>query len=41
MLQWDTPVQYIKGVGENRAALLGRLDIRTVGDLLRHYPRDY
>lgn len=38
---WDSPVQYLKGVGEHRAALFDRLGVRTVGDLLRHYPRGY
>ena len=35
------PVTAIKGVGEKTAALLGKLNIRTVEDLLRAYPRDY
>ena len=34
-------IQYLKGVGEHRAALYGRLGIVTVEDLLRHYPRGY
>ena len=33
--------QYIKGVGPVRLALLERLDIRTVEDLLHFLPRDY
>lgn len=36
-----TPVQFLKGVGEKRAALLAKLNIYTVGDLLAHYPREY
>ena len=39
MVQLTSPVQYVKGVGPRRAKLLERLDIYTVGDLLRHYPR--
>ncbi|MBU6450788.1 MAG: ATP-dependent DNA helicase RecG [Cyanobacteria bacterium REEB67] len=35
----EIPVQYVKGVGPKLASLLGTLDIRTVDDLLRHYPR--
>ena len=35
------PVTAIKGVGEKTAALLGKLNIRTVEDLLHAYPRDY
>ena len=37
----DTNIQYLKGVGEKRAALYRKLGIATVRDLLRHYPRDY
>lgn len=37
----DTPIAYLKGVGEKRAALYAKLRILTVGDLLTHYPRDY
>ncbi|HXK77016.1 MAG TPA: ATP-dependent DNA helicase RecG [Oscillospiraceae bacterium] len=37
----DSDIRYIKGVGEKRAALYGRLGVFTVGDLLEHYPRDY
>ena len=37
----DTSIQFVKGVGEKRAALFARLNIHTVDDLLRHYPRDY
>lgn len=38
---WNTPVQFVKGVGANRAALLERLNIRTVRDLLLTLPRRY
>ncbi|MFV0442670.1 MAG: ATP-dependent DNA helicase RecG [Planctomycetaceae bacterium] len=34
------PIQYLKGVGPSRAELLAKLDIRTVGDLLWHLPRE-
>ena len=40
-LRLDTPVQFLKGVGERRAELLGRLDVRTVRDLLYHIPFRY
>jgi ATP-dependent DNA helicase RecG len=35
----DTAVQYARGVGPSRAALLERLGISTVRDLLYHLPR--
>lgn len=35
------PVQYLKGVGPRRAALLGKLGIRTLRDLVNHYPERY
>lgn len=34
-------VQYIKGVGPNRAELLNKLGIYTLEDLITYYPRDY
>jgi len=34
-------VQYLKGVGEAKAALFHRLGIFSVGDVITHYPRDY
>lgn len=37
----DTPIQFLKGVGERRAELLQRLGIRTAGDLLWHVPHRY
>lgn len=37
-----TDIKYVKGVGPKRAALLSaELGIKTVGDLLRHYPTHY
>ncbi len=35
------PIQYLKGVGEKRAALFARLGVRTVADLLHLYPHRY
>lgn len=35
-----TPVQFLNGVGPSRAALLAKLEIFTVHDLLWHLPRD-
>ena len=38
----DADVKFIKGIGPARAELIGReLGIRTVSDLLRHYPSGY
>ena len=34
-------IRYLKGVGEKRAGLFGKLGIDTVGALLRFYPRSY
>ncbi len=41
MLKRTDKVQYLKGVGEKRAAQLAKLGILTIEDLLRSYPRDY
>lgn len=40
-MKTDTNIQFIKGVGERRAKLLGRLGISDAGGLLRFFPRDY
>ena len=37
----DTPVKFLKGVGERRAESLERLGIRTARDLLWHLPHRY
>ncbi len=36
-----TPVEFVRGVGPQRAELLARLDIHTAGDLIFCFPRDY
>ena len=41
MLELKKEVQYIKGVGPNRAVLLNKLGIYTLEDLITYYPRDY
>ena len=39
---FDTSIEFLKGVGPNRAALLNKeLGIFTYGDLLQHYPFRY
>jgi ATP-dependent DNA helicase RecG len=37
----DKPVQFLKGVGPRRAALLSRLELRTLGDLVYCFPSHY
>lgn len=37
----NTPVNKIRGVGDKRAKLFGKLGIFTALDLLRHFPRTY
>ena len=37
----NTPVQYVKGVGERRAAVLEKAGIQTASDLLRYKPFRY
>src|SRR5262245_21154610 len=41
MLQLDSDVQYVKGVGPRRASLLNSRGVRTVEDLLLHIPKSY
>src|SRR5690606_19040767 len=39
---FDTPIEYLKGVGPQRSALLNKqLNIFTFGDLIQHYPFRY
>lgn len=37
----DRSVSSLKGVGARRSLLYSRIGVRTIGDLLRHYPRSY
>lgn len=41
MLRLDTPVKFLKGVGERRAEAFEQLGIRTAQDLLFHLPHRY
>jgi ATP-dependent DNA helicase RecG len=36
-----SPVQYLKGVGTQRAEILKRIGIHRVSDMLFYFPRDY
>src|SRR4051794_24523730 len=36
-----TPVEFVRGVGPQRAELLARLGVRTAADLIFLFPRDY
>ena len=38
-LGWETPIQYLKGVGPQRSAFFRRLEIKTLRDLVYHLPR--
>jgi len=40
-LDLRSPVQYLKGVGTQRAEILNRIGLRRVSDLLFYFPRDY
>ena len=40
-IEISTPVQYLKGVGPARAEAFAQLGVRTVGDLLEYFPRDW
>ena len=40
-LRLDTPVQFLKGIGERRAEAFARLGVRTAADLLWHIPFRY
>ena len=37
----EKEIQFIKGVGPNRSALLQKLGISTLEDLITYYPREY
>ncbi|NLV43448.1 MAG: ATP-dependent DNA helicase RecG [Candidatus Hydrogenedentes bacterium] len=41
IIELESPVLSLPGIGEKRAAQLAALDIRTVQDLLLHLPREY
>ena len=41
MVDLNSKVQFIKGVGPNRVKLLQKLGINTLEDLITYYPRDY
>ncbi|MBR4292328.1 MAG: hypothetical protein IKT54_01810, partial [Clostridia bacterium] len=41
IFNFDTFITKLPGVGDKRAALLSRLGIINVGQLLRHFPRGY
>ena len=41
MVNFEKEIQYIKGVGPNRAMLLNKLGINTLKDLITYYPRGY
>lgn len=40
-LRLDSPIQFVKGVGPNRAAAFAQIGLHTVGDLLEYIPFRY
>ena len=40
-LYFDTPIQYLKGVGPKLGEVLRKKGVRTLGDLLHNFPRTY
>ena len=40
-VDWNDSVMTVKGVGPKTAALMGKLGITTVGELLEYYPVSY
>ncbi|MEO6067930.1 MAG: ATP-dependent DNA helicase RecG [Gemmatimonadales bacterium] len=40
-LRLDTPIKFLKGIGERRAELFGKLGVETAQDLLWHLPHRY
>jgi ATP-dependent DNA helicase RecG len=41
VIRLDTPIKFLKGIGERRAEAFARLGVRTAGDLLWHIPSRY
>ena len=41
VVELSTPIQFLKGVGPDRAHLLAKLGLRTASDLLFQFPRSY
>jgi len=41
MIDLEKNIQYIKGVGPNRATLLNKLGINTLKDLITYFPREH
>lgn len=40
-MDFNTPLQYVKGIGEARSKCFSKLGLYTAGDLLHFYPRTY
>lgn len=40
-MKMDDSVSSLKGIGAKTEKIMNRIGIYTVGDCLRHYPRDY
>ena len=37
----ETPLQFVKGIGPKKGAVLSRIGLEKLGDLLYYFPRDY
>jgi RecG-like helicase len=40
-IELSTPVQFLKGVGPARATVFEQLGVKTTGELLEYFPRDW
>lgn len=38
---YEIPIENLRGIGEKRAKIFKKLNIKSVGDLIRYYPRTY
>ncbi len=38
---YEIPIENLRGIGEKRAKLFKKININSVGDLIRYYPRTY
>lgn len=41
MMRLNDPITELKGIGEKTAIFYHKLNIFSIEDLIKHYPRDY